>query len=182
MTRRRSALRGRIATLGFRAFYGLPHSMRLRLVRVATYKYIIGAVVLVRDAEAAEPGRLLMLRQPSNKGWTLPAGLLQRHEPPVQGAVRELAEETGIEVAPQELRPAVPNAVVHAKGWVDMVFELTVPASTTMLSVDGAEVYEAAWHPLDALPPMTRPTAHLLARYGMRAGGEGGRESNGPDA
>jgi 8-oxo-dGTP pyrophosphatase MutT (NUDIX family) len=170
MSRRRSALRGRFAILGFRVFYRLPHGMRIRLVRMATYKYIVGAVVLVRDAEAAEPGRLLLLRQPSNKGWTLPAGLLQRHEPPVRGAARELAEETGIEAAPEDLRPAVPNAIVHAKGWVDMVFELSVPASSTMLRVDGAEVYEAAWHPLDALPPMTRSTARLLAMYGIGPG------------
>jgi ADP-ribose pyrophosphatase YjhB (NUDIX family) len=167
MTPRRSALRGRVAAVGFRVFYRLPHGLRIRLVRLASFKYIVGAVVLVRDAEAAGPGRLLLLRQPSTNGWTLPAGLLQRREAPVHGAARELAEETGIEVSPEDLRPAVPNAVVHAKGWVDMVFELTLPASATKLRVDGAEVYEAAWHPIDALPPLTRATARLLALYGM---------------
>lgn len=163
MSRARSALRA----AGFRLFYRMPHSMRVRVVRLASYKYIVGAVVLVRDAEAASPGRLLLLRQPPNQGWTLPAGLLRRRESPPLGAARELAEETGIQVSPDALRPAVPNAVVHAKGWVDVVFELSVPASTTKLSVDGAEVYEAAWHPLDALPPLTHPTARLLAVYGL---------------
>lgn len=167
MTPARSALRGRIVAVGFRVFYRLPHSMRIRLVRMASYKYIVGAVVLVRDTEAAEPGRLLLLRQPSNTGWTLPAGLLRRRESPVQGAVRELAEETGITAAPEDLRPAVPNAIVHAKGWVDVVFELAVPASTTRLRVDGAEVYEAAWHPVDALPRLTSATARLLGVYGL---------------
>jgi hypothetical protein len=47
------------------------------------------------------------------------------------------------------------------------VFEASVPASTTPLSVDGAEVLEAAWHPLDALPRLTTPTARLLGRYGI---------------
>jgi ADP-ribose pyrophosphatase YjhB (NUDIX family) len=157
--------RGRIAAVGFRVFYRLPHGTRIRLVRMASYKYIVGAVVLVRDAEAAEPGRLLLLRQPSNRGWTLPAGLLRKRESPVDGAVRELAEETGIRVAAQDLRPAVPNAVVHDRGWVDVVFELSLPASTTELSVDGAEVYEAVWHPLDALPPLTSATRRLLDIY-----------------
>jgi 8-oxo-dGTP pyrophosphatase MutT (NUDIX family) len=170
MTPLRSAVRGRVAVIGFRVFYRLPHGMRIRLVRLASYKYIVGAVVLVRDAEAAEPGRLLLLRQPSTRGWTLPAGLLRRRESPVQGAVRELAEETGIEAATDDLTPAVPNAVVHAKGWVDVVFELSVPASTTKLSVDGAEVYEAVWHPLDALPPLTSATRRLLGIYGMGPG------------
>jgi 8-oxo-dGTP pyrophosphatase MutT (NUDIX family) len=170
MTTGRSAVRGRIVAVGFRVFYRLPHGMRIRLVRMASFKYIVGAVVLVRDAEAAEPGRLLLLRQPSTNGWTLPAGLLRRRETPLLGAVRELAEETGIVAAPEDLRPAVPNAVVHAKGWVDVVFELSVPASTTTLRVDGAEVYEAVWHRIDALPPLTRPTARLLGMYGLGPG------------
>ena len=65
------------------------------------------------------------------------------------------------------LRPAVPNAVVHSHGrWVDMVFEVTVPADTP-LAVDEAEVHEAGWYPLDALPRLTTPTARLLAHYGI---------------
>jgi hypothetical protein len=67
----------------------------------------------------------------------------------------------------RELRPAVPNAVVHSAGWVDMVFTASVPAATTRLRVDGAEVLEAAWFPVDALPPLTRNTAALLADYGL---------------
>jgi 8-oxo-dGTP pyrophosphatase MutT (NUDIX family) len=154
----------RAATYGI--FYRLPIGMRRWLVRRAVPKYIVGAVTLVRDSDAGD-GRLLLLRQPPGRGWSLPAGLLQRREPPIVGAARELAEESGIRLRPEELRPAVPNAVVHARGWVDVVFEVSVPASTTALAVDGAEVYEAAWHPLDDLPTLTRATAKLLAYYGI---------------
>lgn len=167
MTRRRRGARGRLAAAGYRIFYGMPHGLRRRVVRLATAKYIVGAVVLVRDTGAPEPGRLLLLRQPPGRGWTLPAGLLRRREAPLAGAVRELAEETGIELLPDQLRPAVPNAIVHAKGWVDVVFEAGVPAAHTTLRVDGAEVYEAAWHRLDVLPPLTGPTARLLAVYNI---------------
>jgi hypothetical protein len=48
-----------------------------------------------------------------------------------------------------------------------MVFEASVPASTTELIVDGAEVLEAAWHPIDDLPRLTTATARLLAYYGI---------------
>ncbi|MEV0426834.1 NUDIX domain-containing protein [Micromonospora sp. NPDC050495] len=158
--------------LGYQLFYRLPVPLRRRLVRLAVPKYIVGAVALVRDAEAEGAGRILLLRQPPGHSWTLPAGLLQRGEAPVVGAARELYEESGVRLAPERLRPAVPNAVVHAKGWVDVVFEAEVPASTTELRVDGAEVYEAAWHPLDDLPRLSRATANLLAHYGIgpRAG------------
>lgn len=164
MITRRSPIR----VLLYGAFYRIPFPLRRRLVRLAMPKYVIGAVTLVRDAEADGAGRLLLVRQPpARRGWGLPAGLLARREPPVLGAVRELAEETGIRLAPERLRPAVPNAVVHTKGWVDMVFETEVPASTTELIVDGAEVQEAAWHPIDNLPRLTTQTALLLARYGI---------------
>lgn len=148
-------------------FYRLPVRLRRRLVRLVVPKYVVGAVTLVYDSEAAEPGRLLLLRQPPGRGWGLPAGLLQRAEPPIVGAARELAEETGVTLDPARLTPAVPNAVVHAKGWVDMVFTTSQPASATTLVADGAEVLEIAWYPLDALPRLTRPTADLLGRYGI---------------
>lgn len=158
---RRSPLR----TVVYGVFYRLPHGIRRRIVRTFVPKYIVGAVTLVRDSEATAPGRLLLLRQPPGRGWGLPAGLLQRAEPPVVAAARELEEESGVSLPPSELSPAVPNAVVHAKGWVDMVFEASVPASTTQLTVDGAEVLEAAWHPIDDLPRLTSATARLLAYY-----------------
>jgi ADP-ribose pyrophosphatase YjhB (NUDIX family) len=151
----------------FRAFYRLPGRWRRRLVRVATPKYIVGGVVLVRDAGAPEPGRMVLLRQPPGYGWSLPAGLLKRGEPPAVGAARELLEETGIRLSPADLTPAEPAAVVHHRGrWVDVVFEARVPAEV-VFAVDGAEVLEAAWYRLDALPPLTPPTARLLAYYGI---------------
>ncbi|MFC0533846.1 NUDIX hydrolase [Phytohabitans kaempferiae] len=155
----------RAATYG--VFYRLPIGLRRWIVRRAVPKYVVGAVIMVRDSEAGGE-RLLLLRQPPpGRGWNLPAGLLQRRESPIVGAARELAEETGIRLRPEELSPAVPNAVVHARGWVDVVFEASVPASTTTLTVDGAEVYEAAWHPLDDLPKLTKASAKLLAYYGI---------------
>lgn len=151
----------------YQVFYRLPIPLRRRLVRLAVPKYIVGAVTLVRDTEAEGAGRLLLLRQPPGHSWTLPAGLLQRGEAPVVGAARELAEESGVRLSPNQLRPAVPNALVHKQGWVDVVFEAEVPASRTELLVDGAEVFEAAWHPLNELPRLSRATANLLAYYGI---------------
>jgi ADP-ribose pyrophosphatase YjhB (NUDIX family) len=152
----------------FEAFYSLPASIRRQLVRLAVGKYIVGAVALVRDSDAPAPGSLLLLRQPPGVGWSLPAGLLRRGEPPVVGCARELAEETGLRLNPSELVPAAPSAVVHHRGrWVDVVFEASASASASALVVDGAEVQEARWHRLDSLPPLTGSTARLLSYYGI---------------
>jgi 8-oxo-dGTP diphosphatase len=159
---------GRMRKLGYRIFYSMPAWMRRRVVRLVVAKYIMGAVAIVRDSEAAEPGRMLLLRQPPGVGWSLPAGLLERRERPVEGCLRELREESGIALTSDQLTPGTPSAVVHTRGyWVDMVFEASVPASTATLRVDGAEVLEAGWHALDNLPPLTAATARLLGYYGI---------------
>ncbi|MFI7597644.1 NUDIX hydrolase [Actinoplanes sp. NPDC049681] len=157
----------RLRGAAYQAFYRLPHRVRRRIVRLIVPKYLVGAVCIVRDAEAPEPGRLLLLRQPPGRGWGLPAGLLKKAESPAVGAARELREESGVVIDPDELTPAIPNAIVHPKGWIDTVFLGTVPASTTDLVVDGGEVLEARWFPLDDLPSLTPNTALLLGTYGI---------------
>jgi ADP-ribose pyrophosphatase YjhB (NUDIX family) len=181
MSRLPAALRTRALAAAYPVYYRLPHRMRMWLVRWVAPTYTVGAVVLVRDLHTE---RMLLLRQPPGRGWSLPAGLLARGESPVEGALRELAEESGIALAPEQLRPAVPNALVHHRGrWVDLVFEATVPAASTELAVDGAEVLEAAWHELAELPPLTTPTARLLGHYGIGPWADSGSGyESGPDS
>jgi ADP-ribose pyrophosphatase YjhB (NUDIX family) len=157
----------RVRAAAYRTAYRIPARWRRRLVRTVMPKYTIGSVILVRDADAPAPGRMLLLRQPPGHGWSLPGGLLDRGEVPVQTAVRELFEETGIKVSVEDLVELHPSAIVHTHGrWVDCVFETRVPAGVEF-TVDGGEVLEAAWYRLDALPPLTLPTARLLGRYGI---------------
>ncbi|HWS36803.1 MAG TPA: NUDIX domain-containing protein [Actinoplanes sp.] len=145
--------------------------MRRRIARLVSPKYLVGAVTVIRDSE--KPDHILLLRQPPGHGWGLPAGLLNARELPAVGAARELFEEAGVRVEPGDLTPGNPNAIIHpGVGSIDTVWFGAVPASTTPLTVDGGEVLEAAWFPLDALPKMTRPTERLLGIYGLgpRAG------------
>jgi 8-oxo-dGTP diphosphatase len=153
--------------VAYQTFYRLPSSVRRRIVRMVAPRYVVGAVTIVRDSEAADPGRLLLLRQPPGRGWGLPAGLLKHRERPAAGAARELFEESGIRLEPEDLSPGVPNAIVHTVGVVDTIWFAEVPASSTPLVVDGGEVLEAAWFPIDELPRLAYGTAALLGRFGM---------------
>ena len=160
-----TSLAVRVRGVAYGVFYRLPHRWRRRLVRLGTAKFTVGAVVLMRTVDPDGPPRIVLLRQPPGRGWSLPAGLLKRGEPTEVGAARELFEETGVRVAPDELIPAQPSAVVHTDGrWVDVVYEARVPADI-VFTVDGAEVFEAAWHPLDDLPKLTMATEKLLGFY-----------------
>ena len=88
--------------------------------------------------------------------WCLPKGHLEGAETPEQAAVREIAEETGIE-----------GEVVRALGSIDYWFSVEgrrvhktvhhylLTATGGVLSVDGdpdAEAVDAAWVPLSELP------------------------------
>ncbi|MFI5896002.1 NUDIX hydrolase [Actinoplanes sp. NPDC051513] len=153
--------------MAYITFYRMPLPVRRMLARIVAPKYLVGAVTIVRDSEAPGAGRLLLLRQPHRGGWGLPAGLLKKREQPVAGAARELFEETGVRVHPDDMTAGSPNAIVHVVGVVDTVFFASVPASTTALVVDGAEVLEARWFPLDDLPRLSANTALVLGRYGL---------------
>ncbi|MGH3716519.1 MAG: NUDIX hydrolase [Micromonosporaceae bacterium] len=163
MSSRRSA-GTRLKGLGYQVFYRLPAVVRRRVIRLVVPTYTVGAVILVRDADE----RLLLLRQPPGFGWSLPGGMIDRDEHPVECAVRELAEETGLVVGVDALSPAAPNAVAHPRGrWVDFVFEVRVNPDDHELAVDGGEVLEARWCSVASLPPLTVPAARLLSRYGL---------------
>jgi ADP-ribose pyrophosphatase YjhB (NUDIX family) len=150
----------------YRSFYGMPAQWRRRIVRLLKPRYTVGAVTIVRAYAPDGTDRLLMVRHPGHRGWSLPAGLLDRGEKPVETAVRELREETGVALTVGEVSAADPNVIVHGAGWVDCVYLARVPLDTP-LTVDGAEVRQAAFHPIDKLPAITTPTAALLSHYGL---------------
>ncbi len=153
----------RLRGYAYQVFYRLPPRLRRRLVRAGSAKFVVGAVILARD----EQDRLVLLRQPPGRGWGLPAGLLKRGETAATGAARELFEETGLRVDPDDLQPMQPNALVHTRWrWIDLVFTVRLPTGTPLV-VDGGEVYEARWCPLDELPPLTPQAARLLDGYGI---------------
>jgi 8-oxo-dGTP pyrophosphatase MutT (NUDIX family) len=57
----------------------------------------VGAAGLITDEE----GKVLLVRHTyGRKNWELPGGMVERGESPMEGAVREVQEETGLSVTP----------------------------------------------------------------------------------
>jgi 8-oxo-dGTP diphosphatase len=123
-------------------------------------------------------GAVLLTRiSPEGPGageWTLPGGGLDFGEDPADGAVREVHEETGYEVALGELlgiRSEVLEATATISGHrlhvVQIVYRGTVTGGELRVEVDGSTDL-AAWVPLgdlDALPSVE------LVRFARRATG-----------
>jgi len=71
------------------------------------------------------PGHMLWGKRRDDGKWTTPGGHLHPGESPVDGAVRELAEESGIVVTADKLKSL--GAVTNAKGVRIHTFRLDVP-------------------------------------------------------
>jgi 8-oxo-dGTP diphosphatase len=144
---------------------------------------VVAAGAVVRDAA----GRLLLVRRahdPEAGRWTLPGGRVEPGESPAAAAAREVAEETGLEVAVGRewlvlCRPAGPAAVFEIH---DFVAE---PVGGVLRAGDDAA--EAGWFTvaeMARLPLTTGLLAHLeSAGFVPRTGTDGGRpESHGEHA
>jgi ADP-ribose pyrophosphatase YjhB (NUDIX family) len=108
--------------------------------------------VVVRDDE------VLLVRRADTGEWTPVTGIVDPGEEPADAAVRETLEEADVVAVPERLaRVGVSDEVVYANGdrtrYVDLTFRLRWVAGDPH-PADG-ENTEAAWFPLDDLPPMT---------------------------
>jgi ADP-ribose pyrophosphatase YjhB (NUDIX family) len=145
-----------VRKLAMNAFRLLPGPLRRTAVRLGTPSYTVGAVLVLRRPD----GRLLLVEQRHSGGWALPGGLLKRSEDPVDGLVREVGEEIGVQLDRSQL--PTPTALVDAPARrVDLVFVLEAEDDRPRPE-DEVEVLRLGWFALDELPPMTESTADIL--------------------
>ncbi|MDR3086835.1 MAG: bifunctional nicotinamide-nucleotide adenylyltransferase/Nudix hydroxylase [Azoarcus sp.] len=142
-------------------------AMREEHRAIEAYKKKWGAgpfVTLDAVVTMAEPRHVLLVRRGNTPGkglWAIPGGFLEGRERLLQGAIRELKEETGLGIADATLTEALREVAVfdhpdrsqrgriitHAH-WFDL-------SRTSLPPVAGADdAAEARWFPVAALPGM----------------------------
>ena len=111
-------------------------------------------------------GRLLLIRNSYKRLVSVPAGRVHRAESAAQAAARELNEEVGICVPPEELRPGI-TVVSREEHKEDHAhfFELELGAAPK-IHIDGREVIWAGFETVpDALQlPLSDPVRQFLER------------------
>ena len=127
--------------LALEVFGRLPGPLRRLVVRLFSPRYVLGAVVVLRQGEDV----LMLHSRHTRYGWTLPGGLMAAGESPHEALDRELREELQLEL---DLDPDAAVVIVAPETRrVDFVFELHV-TERPAVHVDGTEVLEARWLPV----------------------------------
>ncbi|MFO7537286.1 MAG: NUDIX hydrolase N-terminal domain-containing protein [Chloroflexota bacterium] len=125
----------------------------------ARFAQEVGCITPKLGADAAifnEQGEILLMERVDGSGWCLPCGWVEVGERPIDAAVREVREETGLEVVVKQLvgvftRPAGPQNGPHAM--VAVVHLCEIVAGELRLSHEGTALrywpIEAVshWHP-----------------------------------
>lgn len=134
--------------------------------------WLPGVTAVVHD----DAGRLLLGRRADNGLWALVSGILEPGEEPARGLVREVLEETGVEVEVDALAavsttPEVTYPNGDRSAYLDLCF-LARPvsaASAAAAHVADDESVAVAWFAPDALPedlaPSTRRRLASAERY-----------------
>ena len=124
----------------------------------------VGAVAVV-------DGRLLLIRRghgPAAGEWSLPGGRVEGGETLAEAVVRELAEETGLEVVCDDLVGWV-ERIGEGYHFVILDFMVTVLDGPDTVPQAGADAAEAAWVPLDEVSHLrlTEALAEFLHEHGI---------------
>lgn len=96
--------------------------------------------VSVAGVVVDDQGRVLAIRRRDNGRWEPPGGVLELDESIEEGLVREIAEETGLTVAPEALTGAYKNL---RQGIIALVFRCRVVGGD--LAPQPEEVAELRW-------------------------------------
>ncbi|MEV4473700.1 NUDIX hydrolase [Nonomuraea salmonea] len=139
-----------------RLWRSLRGSVKWRLLYLTQDKFMVGVTGVVRDRD----GRVLLLRHrfwSEERPWGLPTGGAKRGETFEQTVVREVREETGLEVRVGEL--------VLLKSGFRLRMEVAYAAEYAgggTLRLNAMEILEARWCAPDDLPDGLIPSHRAL--------------------
>ncbi|WP_407560473.1 NUDIX domain-containing protein [Streptomyces sp. 184] len=145
-----------------RAWKLMRGSLQWRVLWFTQAKFMIGVTGVVRN----EQGQVLLLKHrlwPDARPWGLPTGFAVKGEEFPQTVVREVREETGLEVVPGRLVQVTSGYRLRA----EIAYEALCVGGT--LKLDAFEILAAEWFSPDALPEGLQEAHARLIRTGAQS-------------
>jgi len=121
-------------------------------------------VILRRDAETGQLHVLLIQRakEPFAGRWALPGGFVNKDEPLIDAARRELREETGLRVTKLRQIGAFGDPGRDPRGWTVSVAYLAEVSGTKHKALAADDAQAVNWFPVDALPRLAFDHGKIL--------------------
>jgi len=154
---------GRAHRAALQLFRRLPVRARRRVVRTIAPGFTVGSICVIER----DDGAVLLVRLSYRRSWGLPGGLLKRGETPEQAALREVKEESALDV---EL-VGDPAVVVDAEARrVDVVFRARVARGVDPVSAapSSPEILQVGWFPGDSLPDLQHEASGAMVALARR--------------
>ncbi len=133
----------------------LPRFLRLFIIRRVAPAHTVGALCLIEHDE-----RLLMLSQRHRRGWTFPGGLINRGEDSATAVVREVEEETGLQV---EVGLPFATVVEPNARRVDILYWVMADHAPAVHA--SGEALQAEWITIDSLGTIDEPTSQAIGEF-----------------
>lgn len=124
---------------------------------------LVGVTAVVTDPQG---GVLLGLRSDVHE-WALPSGIVEPGEEPAHAVVREVEEETAVQIVVTGLAAVSTTGVVeYPNGDRSIYLDLTFVATPVggVARVNDDESLEVGWFALHDLPPLRESSRERLAR------------------
>src|SRR3954447_16994211 len=139
-------------TRGLNSYGRLAKPTPSRAVSENTPKHSVSVAAAIIDDE----GRFLAIRRADNGAWEPPGGVLELDESIEAGLIREVEEETGLQVEPTALTGVYKNI---RRGIVALVFRCRVLGETSRPTPESLDVQWLTREQLDA---------HMTEAYRVR--------------
>ena len=146
-----------------RIYRRLPVKARRRVVRTIAPAYTVGAICVIgRDDRS-----VLLVRLTYRNSWGLPGGLLKRGEAPEEAALREVKEESTLDV---ELLGDPAVVVDPTARRVDVVFQAGLPPGVDPRDAvaSSPEIVEVGWFAEDQLPDLQHEASSAMVALARR--------------
>lgn len=139
----------------------MPISPYIKALRDAVGTRLLllpGVSAVIRN----EHGAILVQRREDDGGWSLPAGAIDPGESPAEAIIREVEEETGLEVVPERIvgvfggarfRHTYPNG--DESEYTVIVFDCRVVGGE--LEARDGESLELRYFPVEEMPQLEAP-------------------------